>query len=336
MVGMEFLLSDADKTLRERAGNFARDILPRFLVPPAFPFRAWARGLRDELRAAGFTGLRIPATLGGTERTALQTVLVLEEISRVSPPLAFFLAAHNGFCAAHILRYGTGEQAGRLLPRLASGEDLGSWRPADAGDGTGRAASVEARFDSGRWMLRGGKIFDLGIEGEIAVVPAGIPDGAGGSTVKIFVARYAGPSGSVPAEILGAGDGAGEETMAEIAGSGKITTAACRLGLAETLLSRALEAGPDERAEAAEVLMELETVRLRTYRACLLEDAGRSGRGEEAILADRAAENAARAASRIAARRADGPTFSAGTVRSGRIDPAEPGKTTIKGDGYDA
>jgi len=318
MGGMEFLLSDEDRALREQAGLFARETLPRFLAAPAFPFRAWTEGLRDELRAAGFTGIRIPASLGGMERTALQTALVLEEIGRVSPPLAFFLAFHNGFCAAHIHRYGTAEQSNRILPRLASGENLGSWRP----------VAVEAHFDSGKWMLRGGPIFEIGIEGELAVVAAVIQDGAAAATLKVFFARCAGTSGSVPAEILGEGSGVGEETMKETAALGKTYTAACRLGRAEALLSDALAAVPEERSEAAEVLMDIEAARLRTYRACLLEDAGRAGRGEEAILADRAAEDAVRAATRIAARRAEGPAFFA--------EAAHFIKTSLEGDTDDA
>ena len=334
---MEFLLSDEDRALRERAGLFARETLPRFLVPPAFPFRAWTRGLRDELRAAGFTGLRIPAALGGMACTALQTALALEEIGRVSPPLAFFLAVHNGFCAEHIRRYGSAEQSDRLLPRLASGEDLGSWRPSAAGDASRRSVSVKARFDSGRWMLRGGPIFDIGIEGELAVVAAGIQDGTAVGASKVFVARYAaGMSGSVPAEILGAGGGAGEETMTEIGDRGKIYTAACRLGRAEALLASALEAGPKERSEAAEILMDIEAARLRTYRACLLEDVGRAGRGEEAVLAGRAAEDVARSANRIAARRAEGPLFFAGVARPGTQDTGDDEKTNAKGDADDA
>jgi hypothetical protein len=323
---MEFLLSDEDRALRERAVLFARETLSRFLVPPAFPFRAWTRGLRDELREAGFTGLRIPAEMGGMECTALQTALVLEEIGRVSPPLAFFLAVHNGFCVAQIRRHGTAEQSVRLLRGLATGENLGSWRPSDTGDGSGRAASVETRFDSGRWMLRGGPIFEIGIEGELAVVAAEIKDGGTTGSSKVFLARRIGTSGSIPAEILG--DGAGEETMTKTAALGKIYTAACRLGRAEALLAGALDAEPEERSEAAEVLMEVEAARLRTYRACLLEDAGRAGRGEEAILADRVAEDAVRAATRIAARRADGPQFFA--------EAAHFIKTSLEGDPDDA
>jgi hypothetical protein len=315
---MEFLLSDEDRALREQAGLIARETLRRFLVPPAFPFQAWTRGLRDELRSAGFTGLRIPAEMGGMERTALQTALVLEEIGRVSPPLAFFLAVHNGFCAAQIRRHGTAEQSARLLRGLASGENLGSWRP----------IAVEAHFDSGKWMLRGGPIFEIGIEGELAVVAAEIKDGGPTRRSKVFLARRIGTSGSIPVEILGDGAGAGEETMTETAALGKIYTAACRLGRAEALLAGALDAEPEELSEAAEVLMEVEAARLRTYRACLLEDAGRAGRGEEAILADRAAEDAVRAATRIAARRAEGPQFFAEATHFI--------KTSLEGDPDDA
>jgi hypothetical protein len=254
--------------------------------------------------------------MGGMECTALQTALVLEEIGRVSPPLAFFLAVHNGFCAAQIRRHGTAEQSVRLLRGLATGENLGSWRP----------IAVEAHFDSGKWMLRGGPIFEIGIEGELAVVAAEIKDGGPTGSTKVFLARRIGTSGSIPAEILG--DGAGEETMTKTAALGKIYTAACRLGRAEALLAGALDAEPEERSEAAEVLMEVEAARLRTYRACLLEDAGRAGRGEEAILADRAAEDAVRAATRIAARRADGPQFFA--------EAAHFIKTSLEGDPDDA
>lgn len=345
MIGVEFLLSDADRDLRDQARLFVRDVLPRFPAPAAFPFRAWTRGLREALGEAGFTGLRIPAAFGGAERTALQTALVFEEIARVSPPLAFFLAAHNGFCAVHILRHGSKDQIRRFLPRLASGESPGSWRPPKTAHTPGAASMVEALFDSGTWALRGGPVFDLGVEGEIAVVSAVIPGGDARKARGVFLAEYTGRSGVVRVEILGDRGGAGGKTMETVGATGRVYTAACRLGTASGLLSHILgterppaDSGlpqnrpdPEGHSAAVEALMELEVVRLRIYRACLLEDAGRARKGEEAILADRAAEESARTANRIAARGAEHGGFFAETAETSNNFPVESGINYRKG-----
>src|SRR5579859_2206703 len=74
----------------------------------------------------GLTGLQVPETYGGASLDSISTAIAIEELGRACGSTALSVAAHNGLCCAPIVAWGTPEQKEKYLPRLTSGEGLGS------------------------------------------------------------------------------------------------------------------------------------------------------------------------------------------------------------------
>jgi alkylation response protein AidB-like acyl-CoA dehydrogenase len=108
----------------------------------------------------GFFGCLVPPSYGGQGWGYADYCFLIEELATADPSLALLVAAHNSLCTNHILLCGTDAQKAKYLPRLASGEWLGSWALTEAGAGSD-AAAVQARADrtDSGWILNGEKRF---------------------------------------------------------------------------------------------------------------------------------------------------------------------------------
>ncbi len=97
-------------------------------------------------RELGLFGLAIPQQYGGLGLPLQASCRVLDSIGGMDAALAVLLGVHNGLCASSILHFGNPQQRAHHLPRLASGEILGTFcinEPA-AGSDAG-AARTRAR-----------------------------------------------------------------------------------------------------------------------------------------------------------------------------------------------
>ena len=105
----------------------------------------------------GFLGMAIPEEWGGVGYDTRTTVMVLEEIARVSAALAIMIAVHNSVGALPVFRFGTDAQRRRFLPRLVSRE-LAAFSLSEPGAGSDAAAirSTAARHGD-HYVLNGSK-----------------------------------------------------------------------------------------------------------------------------------------------------------------------------------
>lgn len=97
-------------------------------------------------RELGLFGLAIPRAYGGLGLPLQASCRILDAVGGVDAALAVVLGVHNGLCASSILHFGSTEQRQQHLPRLASGEVIGTFcmnEPA-AGSDAG-AARTRAR-----------------------------------------------------------------------------------------------------------------------------------------------------------------------------------------------
>ena len=122
---MNFDLPEDLTALRDVVRDFAaREIRPHS--------RVWDREqlIPDDLTAKiaelGLLGVMVPETYGGAGLNYLANSVIIEELARQDGGVALFVAAHNGLCVSHILRAASEEQKQKYLPKLASGEWLGS------------------------------------------------------------------------------------------------------------------------------------------------------------------------------------------------------------------
>src|SRR5262245_17109353 len=83
--------------------------------------------LLDGARQLGLFGLSIPTEYGGLGLSVSQKTLVHEQLGRGPWGLASFISVHTGIGCIGIVRFGNAEQKARYLPKMASGEWIGSF-----------------------------------------------------------------------------------------------------------------------------------------------------------------------------------------------------------------
>src|SRR5204863_7292309 len=94
----------------------------------------------DEMKAMGLFGLSIPEAYGGLGLTMEEEVAVAFELGRTSPAFRSLIGTNNGIGSQGIIIDGTPEQKARYLPRLASGDLIGSFALTEPGSGSDAAS----------------------------------------------------------------------------------------------------------------------------------------------------------------------------------------------------
>lgn len=145
-----------------------RAVVERWSTQRGFTPRcdAWLRGhdpdFSRELAAHGWIGMTWPAELGGGDRSALERLVVTEELLRAGAPVAAHWIADRQIGPA-ILRYGSPELQRRFLPGIARGEVtfcLGMSETEAGSDLASVRTVAEATSEpAGGWRLRGRKIW---------------------------------------------------------------------------------------------------------------------------------------------------------------------------------
>ena len=168
---MDFSLTEEQQLTRKMVREFAeKEIAPhsaRLDETQEFPFEIFR-----EAAELGLTGIMFPPEYGGSGLSAVDTVIILEEIARVDPGIALSVAAHNSLPCNHIFLAGTTEQKKKYLIPLARGEKIGTWSLTEptAGSDAGGTRCLAVR-DGDAFVLNGSKTFAThGTVADIAVV----------------------------------------------------------------------------------------------------------------------------------------------------------------------
>ena len=113
-----------------------------------------------KLAALGYMGSVFPEELGGAGLGYIEYATIIEELSRVDGSVGIILAAHTSLCSNHIYKMGSDEQRRKYIPKLASGEWLGSWSLTEPEAGSDAAGTrTKAVRDGDCWVLDGAKTF---------------------------------------------------------------------------------------------------------------------------------------------------------------------------------
>jgi alkylation response protein AidB-like acyl-CoA dehydrogenase len=127
-----------------------------------------------KLGELGLMGIVIPEQYGGSGFGYFEYITALTELGKVDGSLTLSVAAHNSLCTNHIYKFGNEEQRNKYLPKLTSGEWIGSWglTEPNTGSDAGRMQCV-AHQDGDDWILNGTKNFIThGISSNVTVVIA--------------------------------------------------------------------------------------------------------------------------------------------------------------------
>ncbi|HAS75301.1 MAG TPA: acyl-CoA dehydrogenase [Marinobacter adhaerens] len=114
----------------------------------------------DEMKEMGLFGLSIPEEFGGLGLTMSEEVAIIQEMGYTSPVFRSMFGTNVGIGSQGIVIDGTPEQKAKYLPKLATGELIGSFAltEADAGSDAG-SVMTSARRDSDDYIINGSKRF---------------------------------------------------------------------------------------------------------------------------------------------------------------------------------
>ena len=151
-------LTEEEQMFRSTVARFAKEqITP--LVRHMDETSLLDKKLLRQLFDLGLLAVEIPEEFGGQGGSFFQSVLAIEEISKVDPAVAVVVDVQNTLVINAILRWGTLEQKKRLFPNLAA-TYLGAYALSEAGSGSDAfALTTRAVEDGDNWVLNGRKLW---------------------------------------------------------------------------------------------------------------------------------------------------------------------------------
>jgi isovaleryl-CoA dehydrogenase len=159
MSQMDFALGETADMIRDTTQRFATDriapIAAKVDAEDWFPQALW-----PEMGALGLHGVTVAEEDGGLGLGYLEHVIACEEVSRASASVGLSYGAHSNLCVNQIARWASPEQKAKYLPKLISGEHVGSLAMSESGAGSdvvGMKLKAE-RTDSG-YVLNGTKFW---------------------------------------------------------------------------------------------------------------------------------------------------------------------------------
>ncbi len=185
---LDFALGEVADQIRETTRRFAADrigpIAARIDAENRFPRELW-----PEMGGLGLHGITVEEDYGGLGLGYLEHVVAMEEVSRASAAIGLSYGAHSNLCINQIRRWGNDRQKRRVLPRLLSGEHVGSLAMSEAGAGSDVVSMrlrAERRGDG--WRLNGTKFWITNApEADILVVYAKTDPAAGARGITTFL-----------------------------------------------------------------------------------------------------------------------------------------------------
>ncbi len=222
----------------------------------------------EAMKELGLFGLSIPEEYGGLGLTMEEEAQVAFELGQTSPAFRSLIGTNNGIGSQGIVMDGTEEQKQRYLPRMATGEIVGSFAltEAEAGSDAG-SLRTSARREGDAYVLNGTKRFITNAPraGLFTVFARTDPQQPGAKGVSAFLVeadtpgitlgppdKKMGQKGAhtcdvifdncrVPATaLLGGKEGQGFRTAMKVLDRGRLHISAVCVGVAERLIRDSL------------------------------------------------------------------------------------------------
>jgi alkylation response protein AidB-like acyl-CoA dehydrogenase len=309
---MEFDYTPEQIHLRKAVREFAEaEIAPHVLEwdeEQIFPLEAIKKAGQ-----LGFLGAIFPEDLGGAGLGYVDYAIIIEELSRVDPSVGLIVAAHNSLCTNHIFIAGSDEQRQKYIPKLATGEWIGSWSLTETESGSDAAGTrTKAVKDGACWVLNGSKIFTTNAQyADVCVAMAVTDRGASQHGISAFILEKGVPGFRVgkkenklgmrasatgeivftdcrlpESQLLGK-RGEGFIDSLRILDGGRISIAALAVGTAQGAFEAALKYSKQRKQfgrfisefqtiqnKLADMATEIDAARLLTYRCGWMKDQG--------------------------------------------------------------
>jgi alkylation response protein AidB-like acyl-CoA dehydrogenase len=288
-----------------------------------------------KLGELGVLGAVFPEELGGSGYSYVDYSLVIEELARVDPSVALCAAAHVSLCTNHIYLAGSEEQKQRYIPKLASGEWIGSWALTEPESGSDAGGTHTRAFREGDcWVINGSKTFTTnGQVADVCVVMAVTDRAASSHGISAFLVEKGTPGFRpgkkenklgmrcsptnemiltdcrVPSSQLCGKQGEGFVDALRVLDGGRISIAALAVGIAQGAYEAALRYSKQRKQfgrfisefqaiqhKLADMATDIDASRLLTQRAAWMKDSGQNVNKESAMAKLFASETAVRVA----------------------------------------
>jgi short-chain 2-methylacyl-CoA dehydrogenase len=306
------VLSEEETMFRDAVRQFARaEIGPHVReMDEAGAFRS---DILRQMFQMGLMGIEVPEEYGGQGGTFFQAVLAVEELAAVDPAASVIADVQNTLVVNALMRWGTEEQKGRYLPRLAA-DTVGAYALSEAASGSDAfALQTRARQDGDSYVLSGQKLWITNAaEAGIFLVFANLNPEAGYRGITCFLVERDTPGFRVgrkedklgirasstcelvfdgcrvPAKNVLGEPGKGYKIAIETLNEGRIAIGGQMLGLARGAFEHAVAYAKQRKQfgktlsefqgvqfDIAEMAVDIEAARLLVYNAARLRDARR-------------------------------------------------------------
>lgn len=194
MADFDFALGEMADAIRESTRRFAEDkiapLAARIDAEDWFP----RHELWPAMGALGLHGITVEEANGGLGLGYLEHVVAQEEVARASASIGLSYGAHSNLCVNQLRRWGNAEQKARYLPRLISGEHVGSLAMSEAGAGSDVVSmKLKAERRGDRYILNGTKFWITNAaHADTLIVYAKTGEGSRGITAFIIEKDFAG------------------------------------------------------------------------------------------------------------------------------------------------
>lgn len=267
----------------------------------------------------GLFGLSIPEEFGGLGLSVEEEVRVVLELGHTSPAFRSVFGTNTGIGSQGIVMDGTDEQKNKYLPKLASGEMVGSFALTEPDAGSDAASlRTAARMDGNEYVLNGTKryITNAARAGVFTVMARTDPDDPRASGISAFLVeadapglslgkpdRKMGQQGAhvcdvvfddcrIPADaLLGGVEGQGFKTAMKVLDRGRLVISAMCVGNAERLIADSLRYALDRKQfgkpiadfQLVQAMLADSEAEASAAKAMVLDGARRKDAGEDIV-----------------------------------------------------
>jgi butyryl-CoA dehydrogenase/short/branched chain acyl-CoA dehydrogenase len=305
------LLTDEEQLFRQSVREFAEQQI-RPLAAEMDEHGKFSSDLIKQFFDLGLMGIGIPEEYGGQGGSFFNSILAVEELSRIDPSAGVIVDVQNTLVNNAILLWGNEDQKRRYCPRLAT-DTVGAYALSEAGSGSDAFALASRAEDKGdHYVLNGRKLWITnGAEAGLFIVFANISPEKGYRGITAFLVERDFPGFTVGKKenklgirasstceliledclvkkenVLGEA-GRGYKIAIETLNEGRIGIGAQMIGLSQGALEYGIGYSKERQQfgqhiarfqgvqfQIAQIATELEAARLMVYNAARLKDAG--------------------------------------------------------------
>ncbi|MFZ1703630.1 MAG: acyl-CoA dehydrogenase family protein [Saprospiraceae bacterium] len=154
---MEFLLTEEQLAVQEAAREFTKNELMPGVIERDRDMK-YPKDQVAKMGEMGFLGMMVNPELGGGGMDTLSYILALEEISKVDSSCSVIMSVNNSLVCWGLEEYGSSSQKEAYLPKLASGQWIGSFCLSEPEAGSDATSQRTTAIDMGdHYLLNGTK-----------------------------------------------------------------------------------------------------------------------------------------------------------------------------------